>query len=107
MRKLALAPILLLCLAATPALSLSGKPYITATDVDFSALITKLKTENPDVVYYGGTMPGVGLFLKQLRDLGVKSMFFAADPAFLPDLITTAGPAPTSTGTRKVRTGRT
>ena len=38
-------------------------------------------------------MPGVGLFLKQLRELGVKSAFFAADPAFLPDLITTAGPA--------------
>ena len=66
---------------------------VTATDVDFSALITKLKTENPAVVYYGGTMPGVGLFLKQLRDLGVKSTFFAADPAFLPDLITTAGQA--------------
>jgi len=66
---------------------------VTATDVDFSPIITQLRTENPDVVYYGGTMPGVGLFLKQLRDLGVKSTFFAADPAFLPDLITTAGPA--------------
>ena len=66
---------------------------VTATDVDFSAVITQLKTENPDVVYYGGTMPGVGLFLKQLRELGLKSAFFAADPAFLPDLITTAGPA--------------
>jgi len=66
---------------------------VTATDVDFSAVITQLKTENPDIVYYGGTMPGVGLFLKQLRDLGMKSTFFAADPAFLPDLITTAGPA--------------
>ena len=66
---------------------------VAATDVDFSAVITQLKTENPDIVYYGGTMPGVGLFLKQLRDLGMKSTFFAADPAFLPDLITTAGPA--------------
>ena len=64
---------------------------VAATDVDFSALITKIKTENPDVVYYGGTMPGVGLFLKQLRELGLKSAFFAADSAFLPDLITTAG----------------
>jgi branched-chain amino acid transport system substrate-binding protein len=73
--------------------SITSYSGVTATDVDFSALITKLKTENPDVVYYGGTMPGVGLFLKQLRDLGVKSTFFAADPAFLPDLITTAGPA--------------
>ena len=67
-------------------------PASTATDVDFSAVITQLKTEAPDVVYYGGTMPGVGLFLKQLRELGVKGAFFAADPAFLPDLITTAGP---------------
>ena len=39
MRKLALAPVLLLCLAATPALSLSDKPYITASDVDFPALL--------------------------------------------------------------------
>jgi branched-chain amino acid transport system substrate-binding protein len=65
---------------------------VAATDVDFSALITKLKTENPDVVYYGGTMPGVGLFLKQLREQGIKATFFAAVPAFLPDLITTAVP---------------
>jgi acid phosphatase (class A) len=39
MRKLALAPILLLCLAATPVLALSDKPYITATDVDFPTLL--------------------------------------------------------------------
>jgi acid phosphatase (class A) len=39
MRKLALAPVLLLCLAATPALSLSDKPYITASDVDFPMLL--------------------------------------------------------------------
>jgi branched-chain amino acid transport system substrate-binding protein len=69
-------------------LSYSG---VSATDVDFSAVITALKTQNPDVIYYGGTMPGVGLFLKQLRQLGVNSTFFAADPAFLPDFITTAG----------------
>jgi hypothetical protein len=30
-------------------------------------MITKLKTENPDVVCYGGTSPGVGLFYEQLR----------------------------------------
>jgi branched-chain amino acid transport system substrate-binding protein len=64
---------------------------VSASDVDFSAVITKLKTENPDVVFYGGTMPGVALFLKQMRALGMKSTFFAADPAFLPDFIKTAG----------------
>lgn len=71
--------------------SITSYSGVAATDMDFSAVITQLKAENPDVVYYGGTMPAVGLFLKQLRELGVKSAFFAADPAFLPDLITTAG----------------
>ena len=65
---------------------------VAATDVDFSALITKLKGDNPDVVYYGGTMPAVALFLKQMRSLGLKATFFAADPAFMPDFITAAGP---------------
>jgi acid phosphatase (class A) len=45
MRKLALAPILLLCLAATPAASISDKPYITATDVDFPGLLPPPPTE--------------------------------------------------------------
>src|ERR1700758_1427382 len=40
MRKLALAPVLVLCLAAaTPASALSGKPYIIAADVDFPTLL--------------------------------------------------------------------
>jgi branched-chain amino acid transport system substrate-binding protein len=73
--------------------SITSYSGVAATDMDFSAVITQLKAENPDIVYYGGTMPGVGLFLKQLRELGLKSVFFAADPAFLPDLITTAGTA--------------
>jgi acid phosphatase (class A) len=39
MRKTLLASLALVCLAATPAFSLSDKPYITASDVDFPALL--------------------------------------------------------------------
>ena len=39
MRRFALAPVLFLCLAAAPALALSDKPYITASDVDFPTLL--------------------------------------------------------------------
>jgi len=46
MRKLALAPLVFLCLAASPALALSGKPYITATDVDFATLLPPPPTES-------------------------------------------------------------
>ena len=45
MHKLALAPVLLLCLAATPAASISDKPYISATDVDFPGLLPPPPTE--------------------------------------------------------------
>ena len=39
MRKLAFASTLLLCLAATPVLAISEKPYMTAKDVDFALLV--------------------------------------------------------------------
>ena len=45
MRKLALFSVLALCLAASPALSLSDKPYITAADVDFPGLLPPPPTE--------------------------------------------------------------
>lgn len=66
---------------------------IAQTDVDFSALLSSIRAENPDVVYFGGVMPAVGLFVKQARELGIKATFFAADSAFTPDFIAGAGPA--------------
>lgn len=66
---------------------------VAQTDVDFSALLSSIRTEKPDVIYFGGIMPAVGLFVKQARELGIKSTFFAADSAFTPDFIAGAGPA--------------
>lgn len=66
---------------------------IAQTDVDFSALLATIRAENPDVIYFGGVMPAVGLFVKQARELGIKGTFFAADSAFTPDFIAGAGPA--------------
>lgn len=66
---------------------------VAQTDVDFSALLTSIRGENPDVIYFGGVMPAVGLFVKQAREFGLKGTFFAADSAFTPDFIAGAGPA--------------
>jgi branched-chain amino acid transport system substrate-binding protein len=65
---------------------------VAQTDVDFSALLTSIKSENPDVIYFGGIMPAVGLFVKQARDLGITAKVFGADSAFTPDFIQGAGP---------------
>jgi branched-chain amino acid transport system substrate-binding protein len=65
---------------------------VTQTDVDFSALLTTIKGENPDVIYFGGIMPAVGLFVKQAREFGITAKVFGADSAFTPDFIQGAGP---------------
>ncbi len=65
---------------------------VAQTDVDFSALLTSIKSENPDVIYFGGVMPAVGLFTKQAREFGITAKIFAADSAFSSDFIAGAGP---------------
>lgn len=65
---------------------------VSQTDVDFSALLTTIKSENPDVIYFGGIMPAIGLFVKQAREVGITAKMFGADSAFTPDFIQGAGP---------------
>lgn len=52
---------------------------ITAGDKDFSALTTRLKSENVDVIYFGGYHPEAGLIARQLSDLGVKPLIIGGD----------------------------
>jgi len=63
------------------------------TDVDFSALIASIKLRNPDVVYMGGYMPELALFLKQMREQGLNAQFMGPDIGFTVDFITQAGEA--------------
>ncbi len=62
-------------------------------DIDFSALIAEIKLKNPDVVYMGASMPQLALFLKQMRQQGVKAQFIGPDLGLTPDFITQASPA--------------
>ncbi|MHB0870303.1 MAG: branched-chain amino acid ABC transporter substrate-binding protein [Chloroflexota bacterium] len=64
---------------------------ITATDTDFSAVVTKIKNENPDVIQFGGTHVAGGLLLKQLRAQGLKQPFMAPDGCYTPEFIQVAG----------------
>ena len=66
---------------------------ITATDVDFSAVLAQIKTLNPDVVYVGAVMPQLSLFAKQMHEQGLKSRLFVPDGGYTPDFIAQAGEA--------------
>jgi branched-chain amino acid transport system substrate-binding protein len=64
---------------------------ITHGDTDFSAVVTKIKNENPDVIQFGGTQVDGGLLLKQIRAQGMKQPMFSDDGCYTPEFIQVAG----------------
>ncbi len=46
-------------------------------DKDFTALVSKLKLNNIDIVYVGGYHQEAGLILRQMRDQGLKTVLMA------------------------------
>lgn len=60
-------------------------------DSDFNALSAKIKAENPDVVYYGGTYNAAALLSKQMKAAGVKAPMMGGDGLYDPEFIKLAG----------------
>lgn len=52
---------------------------ITAGEKDYTALVTKLKQANVDLVYLGGYHTEAGLIVRQLRSQGMKSVLMGGD----------------------------
>ena len=71
----------------------TGTDSIDPKASDYSAAVTKVKTANPDVVFFGGYYNEAGKLVKQLRDGGVKSKFVAGDGAADLGFIKAGGPA--------------
>jgi len=66
---------------------------INAGDSDYSAVITKLKSQGVDFVYYGGYHPEMGLLLRQAAEQGVKAKWMGPEGAGNPDINAIAGDA--------------
>jgi branched-chain amino acid transport system substrate-binding protein len=64
---------------------------VNPSDVDFTALITQIKAQNPDVVYLGAVMPQLSLFAKQMHEQGLNTKLFVPDGGYTPDLVKQAG----------------
>jgi branched-chain amino acid transport system substrate-binding protein len=52
---------------------------ITAGERDYSALVSKLKQANIDVVYFGGYHTEAGLIIRQMRDQGMQTILMGGD----------------------------
>jgi branched-chain amino acid transport system substrate-binding protein len=63
----------------------------TDTETDFKAILTKIKSKNPDVVFYGGMDQTGGPLLKQARELGIKATFTFGDGSCTAKMFELAG----------------
>ena len=52
---------------------------ITPGDKDFSALVTRLKSEGVEVIYFGGYHPEGGLLARQLKDMSVSATIIGGE----------------------------
>ncbi len=69
-----------------------GHEGITQGDKDFTPLLTKIKSLNPDLIHFSGMFPEAALLIKQSRSVGLKSKFMGGDGLFEPAMIMLATP---------------
>lgn len=62
-----------------------------AKDKDFNAVLTKIKSQQFDVIFVPGYYEEAGLIIKQARDLGINVPVLGADGFGAPELVDLAG----------------
>ncbi len=70
-----------------------GRSHTTDKETDFRALLTRIKSERPDVIFHGGMDATGGPMLKQARELGIKATFAFGDGACTDEMGKLAGKA--------------
>ncbi|MGB6535589.1 MAG: branched-chain amino acid ABC transporter substrate-binding protein [Xanthobacteraceae bacterium] len=65
---------------------------INTGEKDYSALISKIKLANPDLVYFGGLYTEAGLIVRQMRDQGVTAPLMGGDGITSDEFATVGGP---------------
>ena len=74
--------------AAKEGLQVLAHEHVNEGDVDFSAILTKLKAANPDVFYMSLQSSAAGIpFIKQYRQMGITAQVLSQDAVFHPNFI--------------------
>lgn len=69
-----------------------GHEHITKGQQDFTAVLTKAKGTNPDIIYYGGvSQNGGGLMKKQMKSVALNIPFMGGDGIVEENFIAQAG----------------
>lgn len=59
--------------------NLVGQDFINAGTQDYSAVLTKLKAKDPDVLFFSGYYTDGGLIRAQMKQLGMNAVFVGGD----------------------------
>jgi len=65
---------------------------VNVGDKDFSALVSKMKAANVEVVYWGGLHTEAGLIVRQMRDQGMGAVLMSGDGITSDEFATIGGP---------------
>jgi len=65
---------------------------ITPGEKDYSALVSKLKAANVDILYYGGYHTEAGLIIRQMREQGMKTILVSGDALVTDEFWSITGP---------------
>ncbi len=56
-----------------------AREFTTDKSTDFKAILTKIRSRKPDVIFFGGIDTQAGPMLQQMKGLGIKAQFVGAD----------------------------
>ncbi|MEU9123802.1 branched-chain amino acid ABC transporter substrate-binding protein [Streptomyces sp. NPDC048506] len=66
---------------------IAGTEHVSPDDRDFKAVVSKVKSAKPDLVFYGGEYPASGPLSQQLKDGGVTVPLMGGDGMYSGDYI--------------------
>jgi len=73
--------------------SVVKREFTTNTATDFNAILTSIKSSQPDVIFYGGMDAQAGPLAKQMQRLGIKAKLMGGDGWQTPEFVKLAGEA--------------
>ena len=65
--------------AAAAGTKVVAREFTTDRSTDFKAILTKIKSRKPDVIFFGGIDTQAGPMLKQMKGLGITARYVGAD----------------------------
>ncbi len=64
---------------------------IVQGDKDFKSVLTAIREKDPDLIFFGGIYPEMGLLVRQARELGIAAPFMSGDGSIDPKFVEIAG----------------